>query len=65
MEATIQFLLLPFQWGISLFLILEGAAISDPVQMTQNTASDQGLHFLLTGICMQNVLKMKAASINP
>ena len=32
---------------------------TDPEQKLQNVASDQGLHCLLTGISIQNRIKMK------
>ena len=38
---------------------------ADPIQMPQNVASDQGLHNLLTGISVQNRIKMKTSSRNP
>ena len=48
------------------FFTLETCANSaDPVQMPQNVASDQGLHHFLTGIAMQNTIKMKISTGKP
>ena len=38
---------------------------ADPVQMPQNVASDKGLHSLLKGISMQNMVKIKIFMRNP
>ena len=39
---------------------------SEPVQAPQHTASDQGLHYLLTGISVQKMTeKAKVFTINP
>ena len=37
----------------------------DPVLMPQNAASDQGQQCLLTGISIQNIIKMKTSTGNP
>ena len=37
----------------------------EPDQMPQNTASDQGLHYLLIGIYIQNKMKMKKYTRHP
>ena len=36
-----------------------------PAQMPQNAASDQGVHCFLTGISMQNTVKVKLFIRNP
>ena len=38
---------------------------ADPVQMPLNAASDQGLHYLLTTISMQNSVRMKTGTRTP
>ena len=37
----------------------------DPDQRPQNAASDQGLHCLLTGIAIKNMLRMKNDTRHP
>ena len=37
----------------------------DPDQMLQNAVSDLGLHFLLTGVSIQNKMKMKKHTKHP
>ena len=41
------------------FILGTYANSADPVQMPQNVASELGLHCLLTGISMQNTVKVK------
>ena len=41
------------------------AAIASEFLKTQNAASDQSLHRLLTGISMQNIVKVKIFTRNP
>ena len=48
-ERLISLLITPF--------MPKYANIADPDQMPQNTASDQGLHCLLTGISIENKKK--------
>ena len=38
---------------------------ADPVQTPRNAASDQGLHYLLTGMSMQNTVKVKLFTRKP
>ena len=38
---------------------------ADPDQTPQNAAPDQGLHCLLTGISIQNQIKMKKVHLAP
>ena len=41
------------------------ANCADPVQMPHIAASDQGLHCLLTGISMQDTIKVKTFTRDP
>ena len=41
------------------FILGTYANSADPVQMPQNVVSELGLHCLLTGISMQNTVKVK------
>ena len=41
------------------------AISADPVQALQNALSDQGLHCLLTGISMRNIIKQNTLTETP
>ena len=43
----------------------KNANIADPVQTPQNAASDQVLHYLLTGISIPNIIKVKTFTTGP
>ena len=57
-EHTLMSCFNPYKPNIPFFGTYVNSA--DPDQMSQNAASDQGLHCLLTGMSIRNRLKMKS-----